>query len=355
LQKVAANGELQKTLRDLSVAEAKEMELQPQLNRIRRPRYLDIEQGRTPPDPPTRDESGRGETDKTDPRFPEIIALEERLQELAETEDLPRIASWFITDARGVQLVRLPASDTTGRNFSWRTYFHGGVADYAETWRPARDRHIEKTQLSAAYPSESTKLWTVAVSSPVQTPLPESEFLGVVAVSFNVGRALFVLDETEHRFPVLADMREGGQQGLIVQHPLYYEVLPDERKRLQQHRLSPDEAHPKVATTENYRDPMRHDVSGQRFDKRWLAAQRPVFVDGKETGWVVVVQEAYEQAIGESLDQLRASFVSTGLITLLVVAIAIGVLWTVVVRMLSSTRLAPRSGGMSGGATPASP
>jgi hypothetical protein len=189
----------------------------------------------------------------------------------------------------------------------------------------------------------------------VQTPLPESEFLGVVAVSFNVGRALFVLDETEHRFPVLADMREGGQQGLIVQHPLYYEVLPDERKRLQQHRLSPDEAHPKVATTENYRDPMRHDVSGQRFDKRWLAAQRPVFVDGKETGWVVVVQEAYEQAIGESLDQLRASFVSTGLITLLVVAIAIGVLWTVVVRMLSSTRLAPRSGGMSGGATPASP
>jgi hypothetical protein len=229
------------------------------------------------------------------------------------------------------------------------------LADYAETWRPAQDRHVNDTHLSAAYKSQSTDDWSVAVSAPVQTPGPKSEFLGIVAVSFHIGRAFFVLDEAENRFPVLADMREGGQQGLIVQHPLYYEIPRKERKRLEQYRLAPDDAYPSVETTNNYHDPMRLDESGQRYNQRWLAAQRPVFVDGKETGWVVIVQEAYEQAIGESLDQLRASFVSTGLITLFAVAIAIGALWTVVVRMLSSTRLAPRSGGTSGGATPASP
>jgi hypothetical protein len=160
-------------------------------------------------------------------------------------------------------------------------------------------------------------------------------------MSFYVGRAFFDLRKEDHRFAVLADMRPGDHKGLIVQHPLYYEVARDERDRLEQYRLAPQEAYPKVLHTEDYRDPMSRDPAGAPFARRWLAAQRPVAVRGEETGWVVVVQEAYDHAIGRSLADLRSSFISTGVITLGGIAVVLGLLWAFVVRSLSIAR--PRS------------
>jgi len=338
LEDVAANEELQRVLVELSDPDNVAPVPQSELTRIQRPKHLDAE-NRTPPEPPKPDDGAKEPEEKKDPRFKEIIALEEHFLKLTKNQTVPRVASWFINSANGVQLVRSPAKDTTGKNYSWRTYFHGGVADYPEKWRSAPDQHVQTTQLSAAYLSQSTDHWSVAVSAPVTTPGPQTEFLGVVAVSFHVGRAFFDLEETEEvRFAVLADMRKGGHQGLIVQHPLYYEVAPDDRDRLQHYRLSPGNAYPNVKESKDYHDPMRHDAAGERFDQRWLAAQRPVVVRGVETGWVVIVQEAYDQAIGRSLAELQDNFVSTGLITLAGIAIVIGLLWTFVVRTLSSTR-----------------
>jgi hypothetical protein len=348
LKAIAHDEEIQGVLTALSAPDIEsEMVVLPELSRVRRPIHLDE------PAPPRPADGGDQDEEKKDPRFPPMIDLEKRLLNLAETEVVPRRASWFITSAQGVQLVRIPSSPTTGLNWSWRTYFHGGVADYANSWRPAPDQHIESTHLSAPYISQATDYWSVAVSTPVQTPGPESEFLGVVAVSFNVGRAFFDLEEKEHRFPVLVDMRPGGQQGLIVQHPLYYEVQWDERERLEHHKLSPDEAYPSVSQTDDYRDPMRLDTAGQRFAGQWLAAQRPVVVRGQETGWVVIVQESYEHAIGRSLDELRASFISNGLITLASIAGVIGLLWTFVVRSLAIPR--PRAVADRNGGAPATP
>ncbi len=331
--KVAEDPEIQETLRLLSdPAIDNEMRLLPERTKIRRPGYLD-----EPPAPPVPD-ADSAHSAKKDPRFDQIIELEDHFLELIDRYYPAQYASWFITDGKGVQLVRTPASATTGKCYAWRTYFHGDVADYARSWRPAPDQHVKATQLSAVYKSQSTEDWSVAVSAPVQTPGPRAEFLGVVAVSFNIGRAFFDLEETEDRFAVLADMRNGGHQGLIVQHPLYYEVAKDQRDRLEQYRLAPEESYPATSETENYRDPMGEDPDGARFEQRWLAAERPVIVRGVETGWVVIVQESYGEAIGRSLDDLRASFVSTGVITLSSIAIVIGVLWAFVVRSLSMAR-----------------
>lgn len=347
LREVKNQPELQKLLERLSDPSADDQELEPHRARIRHPKFLNDE----PPDPPQPDSASQ-KPNRNDPRFEGIIELEERLLALIDRHSPSDYASWFVTDANGVQLMREAASMTTGKNFAWRTYFHGGVADYAETWRPAPDQHVQATQLSAAYISQSTEYWSVAVSTPVKSD--QGEFLGVVAMSFNVGRQFFELRETPDRFPVLADLREGGHQGLIIQHPLYYEVPLDERDRLEQHRLSPANAYPNVKDTQQYRDPMSGDSAGQRFARRWLAAQRPVVVRGEETGWVVIVQEAYDAAIGRSLDELRASFVSTGLIALASIAVVLGLLWALVVRSLSDARPKPAA-YRNGGPTPDSP
>jgi hypothetical protein len=358
LQEVRSNPDIRDTLEYLSnpaiesgaLTPDEEKELARQRGLIQRPKP-----SADPPQRPVPDAEIRAEPN-SDPRFPEIIALENRILELIDRHypDQSAYRSWFVTDVLGVQLMRTPESSTTGSNYSWRTYFHGGIADHAETWRPAPDQHVRRTQLSAAYESQSTDDWSVAVSTPVHTSGENQEFAGVVGISFLIGRAYFDLAETDDRFAVLADMRPGGHEGLIVQHPLYYKVARDERDRLEQYRLAPAEAYPKVKQTENYRDPMSGDPAGAPFARRWLAAQRPVVVRGEETGWVVVVQEAYDHAIGRSLNDLRRSFISTGLITLASIAVVIGLLWAFVVRSLSITR--PRAASFRKGfPTPNSP
>jgi hypothetical protein len=295
---------------------------------------------------------------KPDSRFQEIIDLEGRVLDLVERHypDDSKYASWFVTDAHGVQLLRKDASNkSTSHNYSWRTYFHGGLADHATDWRPAPGQHLQRTKLSAAYKSQTTEDWSVAVSTPVRSSDPNGEkFLGVVAMSFHVGRAFFDLEKTEDRFAVLADMRVGRHEGLLVQHPLYYQVAREERDRLEQYRLLSEDAYPNDKETVDYLDPMSRDPAGAPFNRRWLAAQRPVVVRGEKTGWVVIVQEAYDHAIGRSLNDLRQSFVSTGLITLASIAVVIGLLWAFVVRSLSFTR-PRRSPYRNGAATPSSP
>jgi hypothetical protein len=287
------------------------------------------------PNPPTEPTE-----DSQDPRFQQVIALENRFRDLIErySPDRQKYASWFMNESHGVQLMRNPPSDTTGKNYAWRTYFHGEVADHSETWRPAPDLHVQTTRLSAAYPSQSTGDWSVSVSTPIKSGGADEVFLGIVAMSFNVGRQFFELDKSDDRFAVLVDMREGSRQGLIIQHPLYYEVAKEARDRLQQHRLELPETHPHVKQTKDYRDPMSKDPEGQPYARRWLAAHRPVVVRGQETGWVVIVQESYDKAIGGSLDELRKSFASTGLIALASIAAVLGLLWSLVVRSLSGPR-----------------
>jgi hypothetical protein len=182
----------------------------------------------------------------------------------------------------------------------------------------------------------------------------DKHFLGVAAMSFYIGRQFFDLKADEDRFAVLADMRERDDQGLIIQHPLYYEVPADHRDRLQQHHLDPRDTYPRVKETKNYRDPMSEDSQGRPYARRWLAAHRPVVVRGSETGWVVIVQESYDKAIGGSLDELRTSFISTGLIALASIAAVLGLLWSLVVRSLSAPRPKPAI-YPNGAATPNSP
>jgi hypothetical protein len=254
-------------------------------------------------------------------------------------------SSWFFCDPLGVSTVRVPEGRTIGKDFAWRSYFHGKPLDYAESWRPrsAGAMHVEKTQLSAVFRSQATTRWTVAVSTPVFEDGPEKRFLGVIAQTAEVGR--FVeFSGGDHQFAVLVDDRAGPHQGLIVEHPLFDALMAREGKlpdRFTSCRVSDDDLPNTARRQRHYQDPLAADPDGRAYDRRWLAWTEPVRLRGADSGWLVIVQEAYDVAIGSTLDRLKSDLVRYGLSALAMIGLVMAGLWVFVAR-LTSQRMSQR-------------
>jgi hypothetical protein len=133
--------------------------------------------------------------------------------------------SWFINDARGVQVARSPRSEATrGENFAHRDYFSG----QGTTLLPdAKDvKPIKAPHLSAVYRSTSTGHLKVAFSVPIENGKKgkDREVIGVLAMSVDCGE----FNVLEKKLPkvhevVLIDMRESTidgapRRGLILHH-----------------------------------------------------------------------------------------------------------------------------------------
>jgi hypothetical protein len=273
-------------------------------------------------------------------KTPAIVELQARFEELAsERSKADSNGSWFLTDASGLQLARYRRSATTGRNYAWRSYFHGGKADHDDTkWRPGPDEHVGDTQLSAAYRSQSSNRWVVAISTPITRRIEgkdKPEFLGVVAKSDPIDERMIDLPEGSSQFAVLIDGREGAS-GLVLQHPLFEAVKKYEEDRLPERfayradmQSLPD---PKTGEA-NYTDPLGKDEEGEEYRQRFLAAQAPIKVRGERTGWLVVVQDSFDGAIGGTIDGLRRKLMTSGQIALAFIAVVMLGLWSLVVRM----------------------
>ncbi len=65
----------------------------------------------------------------------------------------------------------------------------------------------------------------------------------------------------------------------------------------------------------------------------WLARMEPVRVRGQDTGWIVIVQEAYDTAIGATLQKLKSSLIRSGLIALGLIALVMAGMWGMAKRM----------------------
>jgi eukaryotic-like serine/threonine-protein kinase len=296
---------------------------------------------------------------------PEATTLQNRLrffdhQMLAENK---KSESWFITDSRGVQVARWYAyAETLGRDYAWSSYFYGGTNDQPKDWRPAPEQHVQKTQLSAAHTSNSSGLWVVSISTPVfKGEMPEQrQFLGVIGVSFELATNFINLQEEDRQFPLLVDEREGAHNGLILQHPLLQKLRKQSDEHLdrfindEQYRLSPTVVSKLKEGVADYRDPLGADAEGTDYRERYLAAEAPIELltgEGRNqheapSGWVIVVQDPYKQAIGTTLHELRASLLGSGLAALGIIGLVILGQWWSVMRMVESpARWQPISGG----------
>jgi len=290
---------------------------------------------------PALDEAAAGPLREQFREHPARLALEEQFTAAIPPgmqpgeDDGAQVASWFYCDPGGVSTVRIPMpkpprTSTVGNNYAWRSYFNGAADDLADrTWRPPRGEHLEETTLSAVFRSQANNQWIVAVSTPVFSPPPEETFLGVVALTVKVGQ-LLELPGLENQFAVLVDRREGQNKGLILDHPLFNKLLAEQGKlpdRFKDYRLAETELPIHPHQREDYRDPLAADPEGGEYRGRWLAQMQPIRLHDKKIGWVVLVQQVYQTAIGSTLARLRFSLIGYGAAALVMIGLVMAAVW----------------------------
>jgi hypothetical protein len=274
------------------------------------------------------------------------------------------VASWFFCEANGVSTIRVPESLTLGKDFAWRSFFHEGNTEKPRSWRPQPSERLRETKPSDVFLSQASDHWIVAIATPVWDGSPEKTFLGVVALTVEVGRFMELQGDGE-QFATLVDWREGKHKGMVLQHPLFRQLhaelgkVPD---RFQEYRVTPDDLPNTPERTQRFYDPLGDDPKGQKYDRHWLAQMQPVVVRGKDSGWIIIVQEAYDKAIGATLAELRAELVHFGVGAALMIVLVMLGLWVLALRLLRETGPLPQQSTPSaaterapGGVTPSAP
>lgn len=210
------------------------------------------------------------------------------------------LASMFVTDASGTMVGIAYAEDvnreenSAGRNYSYRTYFHGGRDDLA---RPqdnqpiANTQPLTKTHLASAFQSTATGLWKVGIGTPIYLT-PESESPDAVfVVTINLGDfQLLPKEQVDEEVAVLVDAREGGRRGTLLQHPVMQEVAQqsgetDDSSLVGMEFQIPEELMDKLTDggDVDYRDPVVTVKGGEEYAGEWIAAIEPIELPEKST------------------------------------------------------------------------
>ncbi len=250
-------------------------------------------------------------------------------------------ASWFVTAVSGFQVARAPYSDTIGRNWAFRDYFHGLGREIPRDTPPHTIKPITKPHRSAVFPSQATRTRLVAFSVPIWSQTEPRRVLGVLGMTVELGGFGELRPgrgASERQIAVLVDGREDwtGSKGLVLQHPQLSALLAQKRPlppyRLDEKHIQTIETMRRAAAEDlplpldllfdpHYRDPVSGSYGGE-----WLMTMRPVLARKSDTGWVVLVQERLTD-ITEPVAQLGYSLVRIGMIGLLLVAAVWLLLW----------------------------
>ena len=276
--------------------------------------------------------------------------------------------SWFLADHHGLQWARVPFSPTVGKNWSFRDYFHGHGRDLPSKTDALGSRGeispIRAPHRSAVFDSQASGNRIVAFSVPVWSEPSESgppEVVGVLGMTVRLGH-FGELNPGERQgarqVAALVDSREDlpGQRGLILQHPLLSDALSQQltASHVPRPRVGGDvlqrlddaqralvlgdsrALHP--LTFVGYVDPLSPESGGQ-----WLAAMEPVVVRGRDTGWVVIVQEPYRDVI-KPVNDLGRHLVRIGVVGCISVLALLGWLWWLLLRAVDGSPRQRREG-----------
>ena len=204
-----------------------------------------------------------------------------------------RLASMYVTDSLGTIIsiayeTPVPIEqDSSGRNYCYRTYYHGGRLDLPkESTEIGSVQPLKTTRMSAAFPSTATRLWKVAISTPIylsdQREQPDAMFV----VTVNLGE--FELLQSQYgnnQVAVLVEARPGPTQGTILQHPLIEDRrslgadMAGERHQIPEKLMSRLLAGRDV----DYIDPLAAAEGGEPYAGHWIAAMQPVSLPDEDS------------------------------------------------------------------------
>lgn len=209
--------------------------------------------------------------------------------------------SWFITDRLGNQVARSPESESIGKNYAHRDYFHGQGAEFdAAAASPSASGPpiIQAPNLSAVYRSTTTRKLKVAFSHPVWSDPGEDgqrRVLGVLAMSIDLGQFnVLERDLSGGNEILLIDTRYDSiekqlKKGLILHHSDHKIDEGGTPLRVEQGILQPMLDDPFTgAFLPRYKDP-----SADSEQLYWGAYEPVAFVvngNAYRTGWLVLVQ-----------------------------------------------------------------
>lgn len=213
--------------------------------------------------------------------------------------------AWALFDRQGISRGRSPEgpTNTLGRSYLFRDYFHGQGADLdpdAANFDPAQLKPIEKPHRSNVFQSQADKHLVVNLTAPVWNGQNgQRQVIGVLSMSLEIGdfqvlksnlkgRVLRLIDTNssalKQRGTVLFDSRH-DRESLSIKSRHASPNLIEEIERLN------DQGQVTSLIKEDFLD----DSDGDSLH-HWLAVFEPVIVrtptgELHDTGWVVVVQQ----------------------------------------------------------------
>lgn len=240
------------------------------------------------------------------------VILADRLSRYSQSNNSqqPRLATMFVTDAKGTILSIAynepinKAENSAGKNFCYRTYFHGGSVDLPrEKTEIGEVNPLTWTHLSAAFQSTATRLWKVAVSTPIYfsdaSKTPDALFV----MTINLGDfRLLQSKQGGNQLAVLVEAREGIAQGTILQHPLMDERrLGDKKRGSEKYQIKPQTMQLLLQGGDvDYEDPLSEANDGDSFAGTWIATMQPVAVPQRPTDWETGSDRGHTNSGGET-------------------------------------------------------
>ncbi len=286
----------------------------------------------------------------------------------AWNQNRPVFATLFVTDRRGTIVAIAYADDpgqeqtSLGRNFAYRTYFHGGRKELPHALDPDSVRPLRTTNLSAPFQSTATYLWKVAVSTPIFLPGNETQVPdGVFVATINLGdfRLLHTgSQEAPSQVAVLVDSRNEAtdgnvrERGTILQHPVLVQRSARGMATLNEvYTLSPETLEDLFDAGQiDYQDPLGTAPGGEGYQGKWIATAQRVTLpttgnvdsegDVQASDLTVLVQYKMDevlQPVGALVDRLLLEGgVTVGCILLVTI-----ILWYFVMRAVDEPAREP--------------
>lgn len=276
---------------------------------------------------------------------PDRARLDQYLSALLTDTRQPECASWLLFDRQGTMIAAAfaepPPYSPIGDNFAYRTYFHGGARDLMPGDPAAGPLH--DTSLSSLFRSTATGTWKVAIATPVSQA---GKMIGVLAVTVELGNFM-KFPASEDQCALLVDGREGDYRGVVLQHPLFDqllaqgEVIPVEFGG-SRYRVDLDAIVRRPTAT--IVDPFAEHERGHDYSGPWIASSNNIVFDyvtrdrkrrTLDTGLVLIIQSR-ATAANQAVENMARWLFREGMGALLgFVAVTLG-MWLLVVQISRS-------------------